>query len=112
MAARRGSSNSASGTRRLEGLDGHGHRSPAAQAEGGEAPATTAPPQLVQQRGQDARPGGADGVAEGDGTAVDVDAIPVEAELVAIGQDLRREGLVDLDQVEIVDAATHLLDQA
>ena len=42
----------------------------------------------------------ADRVAERDRAAVDVDLVPVEAELAAVGQHLRGERLVDLDQVE------------
>ena len=79
-------------------------RSPAAEAERREALPPAAPPKLVEERRQDARARRADRVAERDRAAVDVDLVPVEAELVAIGQDLRGERLVDLDQIEVVDA--------
>ena len=44
-----------------------------------------------------------DRVAERDRAAVDVDLVPVEAELAAVGEDLGGERLVDLDEVEGVD---------
>ena len=50
-------------------------------------------------------------MTERDRAAVDVDLLPVEPELVAIGEHLRGERLVDLDQVEIVDRAADLLDE-
>ena len=59
--------------------------------------------ELVQQRGDDPRPARADRVAERDRAAVDVDLVPVEAELATVGQHLRGERLVDLDQVERLD---------
>src|SRR4029077_4706279 len=48
--------------------------------------------------------GAAEGMAEGDGTAVDVEPLLVDAELTGAGEDLGGEGLVELDQVDLVDA--------
>jgi hypothetical protein len=48
-------------------------------------------------------PGGAEGVAEGDGAAVDVGLLAVEAELLLDREVLRGEGLVDLDEVHLVE---------
>ena len=47
---------------------------------------------------------GAERVAEGDGAAVDVDLVHVGVVLLLPGQHDRGEGLVDLDQVDVVDA--------
>src|SRR4029079_11390859 len=44
--------------------------------------------------------GRADRMAERDRAAVDVDLVPVEAELATIGESLGGESLIDLDQVE------------
>src|SRR3990172_783458 len=83
-----------------DALEGHRHRAAAAEAERGESVAAVAPAQLIEQRRRDARPGRSDGVAQGDRSPVHVHLVPVEAELASVGQDLRREGLVDLDEVE------------
>ena len=47
--------------------------------------------------------GAAEGVAEGDGPAVRVRLLGGEAELLLPGQHHRGEGLVDLDEVDVVD---------
>ena len=57
----------------------------------------------VEERGHDAGPGLAEGVAEGDGAALDVELVPADAEVLGRGDDLGGEGLVDLDQVDVVD---------
>ena len=49
------------------------------------------------------------GMAEGDGAAVDVDLAGVPAEVLVDGAGLRREGLVGLDQVEVVGLPAGLL---
>src|SRR6188508_3059172 len=89
--------------------DGERHRVAAAKAErreaGGEIPIL----QSVQQCGQDARAARADRVPERDGTAVHVDAVPVPLEHRAVGQRLRGERLVRLDQVVVADARAFLL---
>ena len=42
-------------------------------------------------------------MAERDGAAVEIDLVRVEAELAQDGQRLGREGLVELDQVDVVE---------
>ena len=54
----------------------------------------------------------ADRVAERDRAAVDVDLVPVEAELATVGEGLRGERLVDLDQVERLDRHLDAVEQA
>src|SRR6185437_16373831 len=74
----------------------------AAQGRGAQAAAPAA--QLVDEVQRDAGPRGADGVAKGDGPAVDVHPVLIDAQ-VADGLDGdRRERLVDLDQVEVGNA--------
>ena len=48
-------------------------------------------------------------MAEGDGAAVDVDLVGVPAEVLVHREGLGREGLVGLDQVEVVDRPAGLL---
>src|ERR1700742_406222 len=58
---------------------------------------------LVQQRGQQAGAGAPERMAYRDRPAVDVDPVHVRFELALPGGDDRGEGLVDLDQVDVVD---------
>src|SRR3989304_896663 len=94
-----------------DALEGHGHGATTTEAEGGEAVAAPAPPQLGGRGGHDARAAGADGVSQGDRAAVDVHLRPVEAELAAVGQHLGGEGLVDLDEVEVLDGHRRALEE-
>src|SRR3954447_1662385 len=57
---------------------------------------------LVQERGDEPSAGRPERVAEGHGPAVDVDPVHVGPELAPPGRDDRGEGLVDLDQVNVV----------
>src|SRR4051794_12500668 len=59
--------------------------------------------QPVDQRAGDARAGHAERVADGDRTAVHVEAVDVDAELLVRRDHLRGERLVDLDEVDVVD---------
>jgi hypothetical protein len=51
---------------------------------------------VVHQRGDDARPGGPDGVAESHRAAADVDLLGVQAHELVVGERHDAEGLVDL----------------
>src|SRR6266851_3321321 len=84
-------------------LNSHRHRAATAEAEGSQTAPAAAPAQLVDQCGEYAGAAGADGVAEGDGAAVDVDALPVPIQFFAVGGGLGGEGFVDLDQVKVAD---------
>ena len=57
----------------------------------------------MEQGDDDAGAGAADGVADGDGAAVDVELAQVEAQLTAHGHGLSGKGLVGLDEVDVVD---------
>ena len=63
----------------------------------------------MQQRHQDAAAGGADGVADGDGAAVDVDLVRVPLHFAVDRDRLRGESLVDFHQVEVAHAPARLL---
>ena len=60
----------------------------------------------VEQRAEDARAARADRVAERDRAAVDVDARGVELEPADARERLRGERLVQLDEIEVVDASS------
>ena len=69
-------------------------------ARPGRAPAIL---QRVEQRRQHAGAARADRMAERDRAAVHVDAVPVPAQPPAVGERLRRERLVRLDQIVVAD---------
>ena len=89
-------------------LDHRGDALAAANAQGGEAGLGVAFDHLVQQRHKDARARGADGVAQGDGAAVDVHLAHVKAQFPGHGNALRGKGLVGLDQVHVGDGLAGL----
>src|SRR4029078_5091712 len=68
--------------------------------------------ELVEERRHDACPARADRVTEGDRPAIDVDLVPIEAELPAVRQRLGGERLVDLDEVEGLDRQLDAVEQA
>src|SRR5438105_2693799 len=74
----------------------------AALAHGLQAVAAAGALELVEQGRHQTHAGGAQGMAEGDGAAVDIDLGQVGARLPLPGQHARGEGRVDLDQVDVV----------
>ena len=65
----------------------------------------------MQQGDQDAGGGAADRVAESNRTPVGIDDLGVEGQLGEAGQDLAGERLVELDQIDVVEAQTASLEQ-
>ena len=57
----------------------------------------------MQQCGEELRAGRADRVAEGDGSAVDVDPLGIRAGFVKPGQDDAGESFVHLEQVDVLN---------
>src|SRR5213595_2342996 len=94
--------------RRLE-QPGRAHA--AADAHGDDAPALLPPAQLVEQRPGHARAGHAVGVADRDRAPVRVELLGVDAEAVAAVDDLRGEGLVQLDDVDVLELEPRMLEQ-
>ena len=82
-------------------FDDKGHAHAAADAECGQAAVRVALEHLVQKRDDDARAGAADGVAERDGSAVDVELAAIEVEFAIAGEHLRGKGLVEFDEIEV-----------
>ena len=91
---------------------GQGDALPAADAQGGEALLRVATDHLVQQGHQHPAAGRADRVAKGDGAAVDVDPGGIPAQFPTHRQGLRGEGLVGLDQVQLLQAPAGLVERA
>ena len=58
---------------------------------------------FVEQGDEDAGAAGADGMADGDGAAVDVDAVEGEAEFFGDAEGLDAEGFVEFEEVDVVD---------
>ena len=73
---------------RSEALDGEGYGVAAAEAESGDAALEVAALQFVEQGDENARAAGADGVADGDSTAVHVDFIGIQIQFAHHGQRL------------------------
>src|SRR5262249_21625873 len=81
----------------------------AADAERSEALLGVALLHFVQQRHQHAGAGRADGMADRNRAAIDVDLAGVPAEVLVDRAGLRSEGLVGLDEVEVADIPAGLL---
>src|SRR5690349_15234014 len=88
---------------RSDQLDDRGDAHPAADAERGEAALLVAAGELVDEGAEDHRAGGAEGVAHGDGAAVDVGDLVGNAHVLHEPHGDGGEGLVDLEQVDVVD---------
>src|SRR5215470_20422997 len=89
--------------------DAHGNTHAAADAQGRQALLGIAALHLEQKRIENAGTGGPDRVPDGDGAAVDVDLLGVPAEPLVDGAGLGGEGLIGLDQIEILDRPAGLL---
>src|SRR4051794_38444383 len=89
-----------------EALDDHGHALATAAAHRLQAELLVVELEAVDQRAGDAGAGHAEGVAHGDGAAVHVQLVLVDAEVAGGRDDLRGERLVDLEQVDVADAET------
>src|SRR5579864_9648023 len=87
----------------------HSDAHAAADAQRGQALLGVAFLHLIEERHQDARSRGADRMADGDCAAIDVDLAGVPAEVLVDRASLRDERLVGLDQIEVADAPTGLL---
>src|SRR5690242_9460662 len=83
----------------------------AARADGRAAQATSAPAQLVDERPEDPRARRADRVAEGHRPAIDVDLAFLETEHAHRVERDRGKRLVDLPQVDVIDAQAGLLER-
>src|SRR5436309_11975148 len=82
-----------------------------ADAHGDDPPALLPPAQLVEQRSGHARAGHPVRVPDGDLAAVRVEPLGVDAEAVAAVDDLRGEGLVQLDDVDVLELQARVLEQ-
>src|SRR3954452_15253669 len=83
----------------------------ATRADGRDAKAAAAPAQLVHESAEHTRAGCANRVTERNRPAVHVDLRLVEAEHAHRVERDRREGLVELEQVDVVDRQSGLLER-
>src|SRR6266536_2599045 len=83
----------------------------AADADGRNAALLSFLAQRVDERRQNAGAGGSDRMAQGDRPAADVDPRGVERELPDRGHRDRGEGLVDLEEVDVGDRESRLLQE-
>src|SRR5579875_3710699 len=93
----------------ISDLDDQGVALTAARADRRAAEPAAAPAQLQHQGGDDPRAGGADRVAEGDGAAVDVDDLFIDAQRPDRVDGDGGKGLVDLPEVDVGDLQAGLL---
>src|SRR5213080_1259052 len=89
----------AGGPSSAEALEHHRHALAAADAHGLQPEGAVLRLQTVEQRAGDAGAGHAERVADGDRAAVHVQLVDVDAQVAVARDDLRGEGLVDLDEV-------------
>src|SRR5690349_9657942 len=97
--------------RMSDALDDGGNAHAAADAQGRHAVALLATLQLVDEGAEDHRAGGAERVAHGDGAAVDVGLLV--RVVVQVAHQLERdrsEGLVDLEEVDVLDGQPRLVE--
>src|SRR5713101_8331754 len=88
---------------RSRALENRGDALAAADALRGEGVALAFALQERRRLAGDARAGGAQRMAERDGAAVEIGPALVDAEFAHAGDRLRGEGLVDLDDVDVLD---------
>ena len=93
----------ASSSESSEALEDAGGAHAAADAHRDEAVAGAAAAHLVNERRRELGAGAAEGVAEGDCTAVDVEAIGVDRQLLETREHLGGERFVELDEVDLVE---------
>src|SRR5690242_15417807 len=105
------SKNAATGNVPSAPLDDQRDPLSAADAERRHAEPRVAVLHRVEERHQHPRAARADGMAEGDGTAVHVDAILRDAELAQDAERLRGERLVQLPEVDFLATQTRLLER-
>src|SRR5919108_2914469 len=80
----------------------------AARADGCQPEPAAVPPQLVDHRREDARARGTDWMTERDGAPVHVHLLRVGAEHLRRVEDDRRERLIELDALDVLDLPTGL----
>ena len=93
----------------LAALEHHGDSLTAADAQSRDAELHVALCHLEEQGDEDACAAGTDWVPDGNGTAVDVEAVLGNGKLTADGDGLRRERFVELEEVDVTQLDTCFL---
>jgi len=94
----------------LHTFDGHGNAHAAADAERSESLLGLTPLHFIQQGDEDAGTGSADGMADCDGSAVDVDLRGIPTHLIPNRAGLRGEGFIDFQQIKVFDFPSRTLE--
>src|SRR5712691_5375692 len=97
---------------RLQPLDDRPDPLPEADAHRLQAVALLRPLQLVEQRGHEPAARAAEGMAEGDGPAVDVDPVHVRVQLALPGQHHGGKRFVDLEEIDLLELEPGFLEHA
>src|SRR5690606_6184814 len=92
-------------------LDQRGRTHATADAHGHHAVAATAALELAEDGGDQTRTGDAERVSQGDGATVGVHLVLGDAQLAHAVEALRGEGLVELEDVDVVDGQLVLRQQ-
>ena len=90
-------------------LDAHGDAHAAADAQRRQALFCVALLHFMDQRHQNPRAGRADGMADRDRPAIDIELFPVPTELLADRQRLGGKGFISFDQIQTIDRPSRLL---
>ena len=86
-----------------QGLEQCRHGVASTETHRRDAPSYATLLERVKKRHHDSGAAGTERVAECDGSAVDVDVLTSQSQLVPAGQHLDREGFVDLKQMDVVN---------
>jgi len=79
-------------------------------AQSREAPVCVPSDHLVNERDQDPASRGADGMSERNRAAIHVNDVRIPLEFIAYGEELRGEGFVGFDEIELGDCPAGLLE--
>src|SRR5580698_6223271 len=93
----------------IQTFNDHGNSLPSADAGCRQAIFLLAAVQFVEQRDYEPSSGCAQGMSEGDGPAVHIDFVAIEAEFLFDSKILRGEGFIDFDQVNVVESQPSFL---
>src|SRR5207247_3738749 len=91
-------------------LHDHGDSLPAPNARRCQAVALLTAPQFVQDGEHQARTRRGEWMAQRDRATIDIQLLSVDPELLDHGEDLPSDGLVDLDQIDVVELHSRLLE--
>src|SRR2546423_9013011 len=102
-------SHESAASRLRKGFDDHGDALTAADTGRGEPKAEIVTAQLVENRDHETRARSAERMTKGDGTAVHIGFVALEAENFFNGEVLRGEGFVKFDAIHLIECQARKL---